>query len=178
MGAMGTVMVAMAGMQVATSIAGGIAQKRESDFNASILHQQAGMIEEQKKLQAMQDDRTIRAMMGRTVAATAGKGIEMSGSPIAIMIDTRTQLEFDKAIGQYNLEMQKFGIMASAEAEQRRGRIAMMHGVTSGVMSGAQTLFATMPSPKPSLTETSRAPVTIGGQGYNPPTRSQMARMA
>ncbi len=119
----------------ATQVIGGMMQNKEAKYNASVLYQQAGMIDEQKKLQAYQDDRAIRKVMGQTVAATASKGLQMSGSPIAIMIDTRTQLEMDKAIGQYNLEVQKYGVIASAEAEKRRGKTAMYSGITKGLTS-------------------------------------------
>ena len=117
----------------ATQVIGGMMQKKEGDYNASVLHQQAGMIDEQKKLQFYQDDRAIRKIMGQTVATTAGKGIKMSGSPIAIMIDTRTQLEMDKAIGQYNLDVQKYGVTAQAGAEKRKGKTAMYSGITQGL---------------------------------------------
>jgi hypothetical protein len=139
---MGTLVTVLAGGMIGAGVGSGMAEKKEAMYNAGILNQQAGMIEEQKKLQAMQDDRAIRSMMGKTVAATAGKGIELQGSPMAIMIDTRTQMEFDKAITQYNYDMQKFGVMAQAEAVKRKGNLAMMYGVTSGVTSAAGTMVS------------------------------------
>lgn len=148
MGMMTAAIIGLGAAQVGAGIGSGISQKNEANYNASIFQNQAGMIDEQKKLQAMQEDRAIRKAMGTTVAATASKGIKLEGSPVAIMIDTMTQMEYDKAIGQYNLDMQKYGVMAEAESIKRKGNLAMMYGVTSGVMSGAQT-FASLASPMP-----------------------------
>lgn len=126
----------MIGMGVATAasqIMGGRAAKdeanynasialSESEYNASVLRKQAGMVDEQKKLLLAQDNRAIRMIMGETIAVTAGRGIELSGSPMAIMIDIGTQMEMDKMIGQYNLDVQKFGILSQAESVTRAGR--------------------------------------------------------
>ena len=161
MGLMTTALIGMGVATAASQIMGGYAAKKESQYNANIFEQQAnmidsqkslqaGMIDQQKQLQAMQDDRAIRQVMGSTMAATAGKGIQFSGSPIAIMIDTRTQLEMDKAIGLYNLEMdkqigaynldiQKYGVQSQASAERQRGTTAMRAGVVGGLTTLLQT---------------------------------------
>jgi hypothetical protein len=108
------------------------------------------MIEKQKQLKAQQDDRIIRFTMGKTVAMTAAKGLELSGSPMAVMADTMTQLEMDKAISQYNFEMQKYGALSQAESTERRG--ATLSGqyrrsgdtaVMAGISGGLSTLFQT-----------------------------------
>ena len=161
MGLMTTLLVGMGVATAASQIMGGIGAKKEADYNASVamseakynasvLHQQAGMIEEQKKLQGAQDDRAIRFITGRTVSATAGKGIELSGSPMAILVDTITQMETDKLIGQYNLDVQKYGVTSQAESVIRRGETTAAQyrrsGKTAraaGYMGGLTTLFQT-----------------------------------
>lgn len=128
----------MAGMavgQAGLSIAGGYAQKREAEYNAALLRQQAGMVGEQQKLEAMRYDRAIRRAEGQTVARTAASGLELSGSPMAIMIDTITQMELDKAIGQYNLEVQKTYIHGQARQTQMAGRRAVQAGYTGAFSS-------------------------------------------
>jgi hypothetical protein len=159
MGLMTTAIVGMGVATAASQIAGGYAANKEAKYNASIYHQQAGMIDEQKKLQAIQDDRAIRQVMGSTTAATASKGIQFSGSPIAIMIDTRTQLEMDKAIGQYNLDVQKYGVMSQADAELRRGRTTR----TAGIVGGLTTLMQTGLSYAAKGFDTKKY-VTVGGK--------------
>lgn len=158
---MGTILVGLGVASAYSQIAGGRAEKQEADLNASVaiseskynaavLNEQAGMIEDQKKLQGAQDTRAIRFVMGQTVAATAGKGIEMSGSPMAVMIDTRTQMEMDMLIGQYNLDVQKYGVTSQAESVIRRGettaagyRRAGKTARTAGYVGGLTTLFKT-----------------------------------
>jgi len=166
MGLMTTAIVGMGVATAASQIAGGYAANKEAKYNASIYHQQAGMIDEQKKLQAIQDDRAIRQVMGSTTAATASKGIQFSGSPIAIMIDTRTQLEMDKAIGQYNLDVQKYGVISQADAELRRGRTARTAGIVGGLTTLMQTglsAYAVKSFGTKSTTKT-----TLGGVGDSP----------
>lgn len=161
MGLMTSLLVGMGVATATTQVIGGMAAKDEADYNASIalseskynasvLHQQAGMIEDQKKLQAAQANRAIRMIMGRTTAVTAAKGIEISGSPMAIMIDTRTQLEMDKLIGQYNLDVQKYGVISQAEQVLRVGetraasyRRAGVTARTAGYTGALSTLYQT-----------------------------------
>jgi len=161
MGAMTSVMVGLGAVSAVQQVMGGFAAGEEADYNAaqtlsesrynaSILEQQAGMIEDQKNLKLAQDKRVIRFTMGKTVSMTAGKGIELSGSPMAIMIDTQTQMEMDMAIGQYNLEVQKYGVLSQREATLRRGEtIASQYrragdtARTAGVVGGLTTLFKT-----------------------------------
>jgi len=135
-------MFALAGAGAVNSIMGGQAANKEAKYNASLLYEQAGMIENQKNLQTAQDERAIRFAMGRTVAATAKKGIEMSGSPMAIMIDTMTQMEMDKRITQYNYDMQKRGVIAQAEGVRRQGKQAQRAGVLGGLTSLFQSTMA------------------------------------
>ena len=180
MGAMTAIMVGMGVVSAAQQMIGGNAAKSEADYNASValseskynasvLKQQAGMIQDQKELQLAQDKRAIRFVMGKTVSVTSSKGIEMSGSPMAIMIDTRTQLEMDSAIGQYNLEVQKFGVLSQAESTLRKGEtVASQYrrsGVTArtaGYVGGLTTLFQTGAYAKYSSFDTSGGAKTGG----------------
>lgn len=122
----------------------------ESSYNASVLYQQAGMIDEKKKLQAYQDDRNIRFVMGQTVSSAAGRGIELSGSPMAVMIDTRTQLELDKSIAQYNYDVEKYSVLSEAESIKRSGSITAgqyersgQRALTSGITGSLTQLYST-----------------------------------
>lgn len=90
----------------ATQIMAGNAQakniERQTKYNAEIYGQQAEMIKEQRKIQDTQFLRQSARLRGSLVARTAGKGLLMGGSPLAIMIDNETQMQFDKAILDYN----------------------------------------------------------------------------
>lgn len=161
MGAMTSVMVGLGVAQAGTQIIGGFMQKdeayrnaraiqAEADYNAGVFKEQAKMIEHAKNLKTAQDNRMIRFAAGKHIAMTAGKGLEMSGSPIAVLEDTMTQMEMDKAIMQYNYDMQKYGVESQAEATRARGYTlasqyrsrgdtAMFAGLIGGMTTIAKT---------------------------------------
>jgi hypothetical protein len=146
-------LIGLGAMQVGTSIASGYAQSREAKYNAALLEQsagvfdiQSGLVEKQKQLEAYQANRLIGQVMGTTRARTAGAGITMSGSPMAIMLDTYKQMEIDKRIGQSNLDLQKYNIaieksrtLSQAQAYRRQGRTALFAGYTNVFTSALQT---------------------------------------
>ena len=143
-----------------SSISGGYAANEDAQFNASIKHQQAGMIAQQQDILAIQDARALRFASGNIRSTAAAKGIEMSGSPMAILIDTQAQMDMDAAIGQYNLEVKKQYTMAEAGSLQRAGKRAIKSGYTSGITTMFMTAVSaynpkftpkTINTPKPSL---------------------------
>jgi len=113
------------------------------DMNAKRLDVQAAIIDQQKGMQAARDDRLIRFTMGKSVATTAAKGLELSGSPLAVMIDTQTQLEMDKAIGQYNYDLEKRRVMTNADLTRVGARAMRQKGKSmyeSGIAKGMGTM--------------------------------------
>jgi hypothetical protein len=78
-------------------------------------------------------------MAGTVSARTAKAGLDLSGSPMAVMIDNLTQMELDKSIGNYNLEVQKRYALSTADAYKRQGKAAMtsaMSNAFSTVLKG------------------------------------------
>ena len=146
-------LICLGAMQVGTSIASGYAQSREAKYNAALLEQtlplydvQTGLVEKQKQLELYQANRQIGQVMGTTRAMTAGKGLTLSGSPMAIMLDIYTQMEIDKRIGQSNLELQKYGIQvekgrvsSQAAAYRRQAKTAIFSGYTNAFTAALQT---------------------------------------
>ena len=131
---------ALAGIALAgTQIAQGLAANREAKYNASIFGKQAEMITAQQGLEGYQYDRAMAKMSGGLTARVAKAGLMMSGSPMAVMIDNQTQMELDKSIGQYNLEVQKRVALSQAEAYKKKGRNA----VISGFSNAFSTLLTT-----------------------------------
>lgn len=129
-----------------TQIMAGQAAKAEGDYNASLFEQQAGTINiikdiEEKRaktakgIEATQYRRIKGQLVATTMARAAGAGLDFGGSPIAVLIDTLTQVGIDEAIGRYNidigiasriheLETQKIYALSSASEARRRGRLA------------------------------------------------------
>jgi hypothetical protein len=184
--------VGIGAMGAATSVIGGIAQNKEArmnasaveneaNYNAGVYRAQAGMVENQKQLKLQQDARNIRFVESKTIAVTAAKGIEMSGSPMAVLVDTMTQLEMDKAITAYNYDVEKVGLESQATAVQLRGqtlanqyrrggRDAMIGGIVGGLTTLAGTAFyagARMPGATATTSTGSKVyDYGISGKGY------------
>ena len=147
--------------QAGASIIGGIQQNREakrnasaieseSAYNAGVYRQQAGMVEQQKQLKMQQDARNIRFAAGKTTAMAAAKGLQMSGSPMAILVDTLTQMEMDKAISAYNYDVEKVSLESKAVSTERRGSTLSSQylrkgkdAMFGGIVSGLTTLVGT-----------------------------------
>lgn len=119
----------------ASSISQGYAASREAKYNAQIYERQAGMIDEQKKIEAGRYDRLKRKVTGQVVARTASSGLQLGGSPLQVMIDNLTQIEMDKMIGQYNLDVKKYGALSQAELYKSKSKTAMASGFSNAFSS-------------------------------------------
>lgn len=119
----------MAGRQQAKGI------QRQAEYNAQVYEQQAEMIQQKKKIEEYQYNRQIAKMRGAVTARAAGRGLLLSGSPLAILIDNETQMRFDQAIGEYNLDVQRNYALSGAEFYRTEGkekaRLARMQGYTN-----------------------------------------------
>jgi hypothetical protein len=132
-----------AGLQIASGISASKQAKYEGEYNASIYEQQAKMIEEQKGLESYQYSRGIARMKGMTIARTAKSGLMMGGSPLAIMIDNETQMQLDKSVGQYNLNVQKQYALSGARYYRYSGNEASKAALFSGYTNAFSTLLST-----------------------------------
>ena len=132
MGLLTAAIAALGIMQAGQSIAGGIAQSTEAKYNAKIKEQQAQMIGAAQNVEAMQYNRQIGRAASTSIQRTAKSGLAMSGSPMAKLLDTQTQMEMDKAIGQYNLEVQKRFALSEAEQYKKQSKLYMTQGITQG----------------------------------------------
>ena len=94
----------------------------EARYNARVKEQQARMIDEQIKLSDTQWNRDINRSSSTLVSLVAGAGITFSGSPVNALLDMTTQMQMDKSIAKYNLEVQKFGVQSEADAFYRQAK--------------------------------------------------------
>lgn len=134
----GGITLALKAVQAVSQIGQGRAQQAEANYNASLLNDKAGMIDMQKGIEATQYERLKSQMAGKQMAAMGAAGVGPSGSPMAVMIETQKQINIDKAIGQYNLEREKFYTKSEAEAYKRQGKRA----ATSGYMNAFTTMLS------------------------------------
>jgi len=129
---MGLALAALGLAQGVMSITKGMAESTEAKYNAKIKEQQAQMIGVSQELEAAQYNRQIGRAASTSIARTGKSGLAMSGSPMAVLLDTQTQMEMDKAIGQYNLEAEKRFALSEASMYKSKAKTAMMQGVTQG----------------------------------------------
>ncbi len=147
MGAVTTALIGLgvlsAGMQIASGITKSKEIETEAEYNAAIYEQKAGMVEAQKGLEAYQYDRARGKARGKAIAVTAKAGLLLSGSPMAVMIDTETQMLLDKAVGQYNLEVEKRYALSGAAEYRRTGKIASKTALWAGYTNAFTSLLQT-----------------------------------
>lgn len=127
----GGVMLAMSAVQAVSQIGQGYAQQAENKLNATLLEGKAGMIDVQKGIENTQYERLKGQTQATSMNRLAGSGLMPSGSPMAVMIDTQTQIGIDQAIGQFNLENEKRYTKAEADAQRRAGKRAVSAGYTN-----------------------------------------------
>jgi len=130
-------------MQAASGIKKSKELKAQSEYNAAIYQQQANMVEEQKGIEAYQYDRAINRARSTAIARTGKAGLLLSGSPLAVMIDTETQMQLDKSIGQYNLEVRKRYALSGSRETLRRGRSGSRMALQAGYTNAFTTLLST-----------------------------------
>ena len=140
MGITSSLIIAGGGAMSATSsIMAGNAQakgiKQQAEYNASIYDQQAEMIKESKKISDLQFIRNSATARGRSVASAASRGFRLSGSPLAMLIDNETNMQFDKAIEDYNTQVQynyaKSGATNTRIQGRNQARLAKMNGYSN-----------------------------------------------
>lgn len=137
LGAFSAVTQAKAGQQQARAV------QRQGEFNAQVYEQQAQMVLEQKKINEYQYLRNRKRVAGSIVAGAAGKGFQFSGSPLAVLTDVETQLGFDKAIENYNLDVQKNYAQSGASYYRETGRQQAALARATGYSNAFSTVLNT-----------------------------------
>lgn len=143
----GSLMLAGGAMSASSSIMGANAQskaiKKQTEYNAQVYEQQAEMVKRQKQIQDYQFLRSSNAVRGAITSRTAGKGLMLSGSPLAILADTESQMLFDKAIEDYNLDVQANYADSAAKYQRTSGAINSRLAKYSGYSNAFSTMLGT-----------------------------------
>lgn len=125
-----------------SSISQGYAQKAENDYNASLLEGKAKLIDVQSSIAEGNITREAGHAMSTSVATVAKQGTGLSGSSLAVMLNTQKQYEVDKAISNLNYTMEKNYTMGQADQQRRAGTAAVKSGYASAfssLLQGATT---------------------------------------
>lgn len=119
------------------------AVQQQGEFNAQVYEQQGQMVLEQKKINEHQYLRNRKRAAGSIVAGAAGKGFAFSGSPLAIAVDVETQLGFDKAIEDYNLDIDRGRAISGATYQRETGRQQAALAKATGYSNAFSTILNT-----------------------------------
>jgi len=133
------IILAMTAVQAISQIGQGYEQRAEDEFNATVLDTKAAQIDVQKDIQLGQDKRAAGRLLSTSIANVGGSGIGLSGSAMAVMVGAQTQMNIDMAIGQFNLEQEKYYTQQEAEAYRRKGARSVRGGYSrafSTLLSG------------------------------------------
>ena len=139
-GWMATAIVMSALMDVINSVQAGRVAKAQGDYNAAIAEGQAKWIDWEKSLENEKYTKFRNKFISSAIVASAGAGIALSGSPMASLLDSVTEINIDNAITQANLEQQKQYKVSEARMARTEGKNAQRAGVInafSATLKGA-----------------------------------------
>jgi hypothetical protein len=129
------------------SVMGGNAQakgiKQKAEYDAQVYEQQAAMVLEKKKIQDYQFNRQAAQVRGSIISKTAGKGLLLSGSPAAILADNESQMQFDKAIQDYNLDVERNYALSGATNTRQQGAYNANLAKATGYTNAFSTMLNT-----------------------------------
>ena len=136
---------ASAGMSLASGQAQSKAIKNKASFDAQIYEQQAEMVKQKKSVADQQFLRQSTHSRGGIVSATAGKGLLLKGSPLAVLADNESQMQFDKAIQDYNFAIDENLARSGATQTRAQGgyqsRLAQSQGFSNAFSTALNTGF-------------------------------------
>lgn len=118
-----------------SQISQGYAQKSEAKYNATLLEGKANLIDVQAGIEEGQITRQAGQTMSSSVATVAKQGTGLSGSALAVMLNTQRQFEIDKTISKFNYAQEKNYTLSQADAQRRAGKAAVRGGYTSAFSS-------------------------------------------
>lgn len=129
------------------SLASGMAQAATHKANARALEYEAqGQRNAGSYESARQDERNQR-LTGQQVTATAANGLDLSGSPVDVIVDSRTQGELDKQMIRANWQHKSNMSQYQAKVEKMNAKSAKIGAVIGAIspvfnsMTGPQGAF-------------------------------------
>ena len=159
----GVVQGLMLGMQGLSGVMGASGQYAEGKANAAALRAQAAVNEANAKQSELNgEDARQRGMVkeeakrreyaqlkGKQVTTAAANGLDISGSVLDILQDTKSQEEEDAAWIRHNAQKEKWGFLAEQQqhlSDARNNRAAVKNAIKAGKMRAFSTLLGTAAS--------------------------------
>lgn len=141
---MGAVTAALATMAVASSVTQAAGQYKSGrdaayaeKYNANVLREQAGFIQQSADLEKRQIAIQGKRIAGEQVAGYSKGGVTLSGSPLQVMIASAANNEMDQMIVQYNADVQRRRILSEAAYKEQLAK----NYARAGKMQAGSTLL-------------------------------------
>lgn len=122
-----------------------------SRYNAEISRQNASMVEASGALDAARQRKQVSRLIGTQKALYGGAGVELTGSPLDVMINTAAEGELDAQIIEYNTKVKSMGMMSQAAYDEKLAGIYERSGIFKAgstlLTQGSQIALGYMGSP-------------------------------
>ena len=169
-----TTAVVGAGMSAFGQYREGMDAGEASRYNADISRQSAEMTETSGALDAERQRKQVSRLVGSQKAKYGASGVELTGSPLDVMIGTATEGELDAQIIEYNTKVKARGYQSQAEYDEKLAGIYERSGIIKAgstlLTQGAQIGAGYLTSVK-TPTSTSSYQGTYGSMKLNNPYR-------
>lgn len=129
------------GLKVFGQIQQGQQQKQVFEFNAAVNRQKAQLAAEAGKLRVDRLRRQKKTFNAKQQAAFAKAGVRLTGSPLQVLADTATELEFDILIEDFNTRVGVLNATTAAELDILRGKQSQQ----SSLISAGSSLLTQLP---------------------------------
>lgn len=107
--------------------------RQNADITRQNAELNAGMIEQSGALDASRQRKQVRRLVGTQKAGYAGAGVELTGSPLDVMINTSAEGELDAQIMEYNTKVKAISTRyAGASQAAEDERLASIYGIQAG----------------------------------------------
>jgi len=125
--------VAGAALSAVGAISQASAARGAADYNAKVAASNAITARQQGEADAARQERESRLRAGAARARVGAAGIDVGGSPLAVLEDNAMQEKLDELRILHASEVQAIGFENEAMLEKSRGAAAMRSGVVSAV---------------------------------------------
>lgn len=115
MGLMTALTIGAIGMSAYGKYREGQDKASAADYNRKVYEQQAGIIAQKGKLAKEEGARRRKHLAGKAMAKTAKMGLDFSGSPADVFLDSMTQFDLDQLKEQWNIGLERNQALSSAD---------------------------------------------------------------
>lgn len=171
----GATEVTLGAVATAASIAGtavsvmsamnqGAAMQKQAEYNAQVAERQALAARQAASLEEERHRDKTRKLLSSQRAAIAASGLDLEGSPLAVMEETAAEAELDALLIRHSGNMSELQAKSQAAADRLAGRTARIqgyYGAGASLLNGVSALGRTY-GPKSSSTNENNWGDSIG----------------